>query len=142
MPEAIISVKGTEAPTVRPGRFTERCGTGCFGNDLALLAMWIGAGSAASAHAGIVGMAGMTIGRRTVRTMGARLIVDVLVCMRLFRLDGASERADLPVHVRFADLDGTVAVDLLHDGDVPHALLTCAGLNTITSPCRGVSSTQ
>lgn len=119
MPEAIISAKGTEAPTVRSGRFTERCGTGCFGNDLTLLAMWIGAGSAASAHAGIVGMASMTIGRRTVRTMGALLIVDVLVCMRLFRLDGASERADLPVHVRFADLDGTVAVDLLHDGDVP-----------------------
>ena len=57
MPEAIISAESTEAPTVRPGRFTERCGTGCFGNDLTLLAMWIGAGSASAAHAGIVGMA-------------------------------------------------------------------------------------
>ena len=127
--------------SVDTASLNERCGTKCFGNDLTLLAMWIGAESTASAHAGIVGMASMTIGRRTVRTMGALLIVDVLVCMRLFRLDGASERADLPVHIGFANLDGTVAVDLLHDGDVPHALLTCAAEHDHI-PLSGVSSTQ
>mgnify|MGYP006965359860 FL=1 len=87
--------------SVDTASMNERCGTGRFGNDLTL-AMEIGAGSEPAAHDGIVGMASMTIGRRNVRIMGARLIVDVLVFMRLFRLDGASERADLPVHIGFA----------------------------------------
>ena len=146
-----LSVCGTSRVSMPPhepstsvdtASLNERCGIGRFGNDLTL-AMEIGAESEPAAHAGIVGMASMTIGRRNVRIMGARLIVDVLVFMRLFRLDGASERADLPVHIGFADLDGIVAVDLLHDGDVPPCVANLRGTEHDHIPVvGGLSSTQ